>query len=111
MRRASLSLLALVMPVACGGGAPSSPTAATAGTSMTSTPTTPATTTFSVSLPIRPGEQANSAFGLVPFGVHIGDHGVDGHPGFDFEFTPGASIYAWSPVDQRPELIIPPWSH
>lgn len=49
---------------------------------------------FTLSLPIRPGDSAHNAFGLNPFGVHIGDHGIDGHPGWDFEYVVGASVLA-----------------
>lgn len=116
MRRSILLALALGAAWSC-GGSPASPTSASTSsgasastatsTSTSTTPSTPAPTptptpspgagtsqTFSLSLPIRPGEQANNAYGLVPFGIHIGDHGVDGHPGYDFEFAPGASVYA-----------------
>lgn len=49
---------------------------------------------FTLELPIRLSDSANSAYGLLPFGVHIGDHGIDGHPGWDFEYRPGADVYA-----------------
>jgi hypothetical protein len=29
-----------------------------------------------------------------PFGIHIGDHGIDGHPGWDIEYAIGASVLA-----------------
>lgn len=51
-------------------------------------------TGFVIELPIRLSDRANNAFGLLPFGVHIGDHGIDGHPGWDIEFAPGANLYA-----------------
>lgn len=43
-------------------------------------------------MPIRPEDMANTAFGLVPYGVHVGDHGKDGHPGWDIEYRPGATV-------------------
>jgi hypothetical protein len=45
-------------------------------------------------LPIRATDLANNAFGLNPFGIHIGDHGIDGHPGWDIEYALGANILA-----------------
>jgi hypothetical protein len=45
-------------------------------------------------MPIRAADLANNAFGLNPFGVHIGDHGIDGHPGWDVEYVVGSTIYA-----------------
>lgn len=54
-------------------------------------PTTPA---FVISLPIRAADRATNAFGLNPFGIHIGDHGIDGHPGWDIEYRPGTSVLA-----------------
>ena len=32
--------------------------------------------------------------GLNSFGAHIGNHGIDGHPGWDIEYRIGASAYA-----------------
>lgn len=55
---------------------------------------TPGPASFSITLPIRPGDSAQNAFGLNPFGVHIGDHGIDGHPGWDFEYVVGAPVVA-----------------
>jgi hypothetical protein len=49
---------------------------------------------FVIELPIRESDAVANAYGLLPFGVHIGDHGVDGHPGWDLEFAPGATVYA-----------------
>ena len=47
---------------------------------------------FSVDLPIAPGDSANGAYGLWPFGVHGGGHAIDGHPGWDVEYRPGANV-------------------
>lgn len=45
-------------------------------------------------MPIDPADSANAAFGIWPFGVHGGDHALDGHPGWDIEFRPGALLRA-----------------
>lgn len=45
-------------------------------------------------MPIAPGDQGSSAYGIWPFGVHGGGHAVDGHPGWDVEFRPGAAVLA-----------------
>ena len=45
-------------------------------------------------LPIAPGDSGTNAYGIWPFGVHGGSHAIDGHPGFDVEFRPGASVLA-----------------
>jgi hypothetical protein len=45
-------------------------------------------------MPIAPGDQGSSAYGIWPFGVHGGGHAVDGHPGWDVEFRPGALVLA-----------------
>lgn len=49
---------------------------------------------FVLELPIGPGDQANNAYGLWPFGVHGGGHALDGHPGWDVEYRPGANVLA-----------------
>lgn len=54
----------------------------------------PALNSFSISLPIRPQDHASSAFGVNPFGAHIGDHGIDGHPGWDIEYAVGSQVFA-----------------
>ena len=54
----------------------------------------PGVQTFSVDLPIAAGDGGTNAYGIWPFGVHGGTHALDGHPGFDVEFRPGASVRA-----------------
>ena len=41
-------------------------------------------------LPLNMSDVGYESFVLNPFGIHIAEHGSDGHPGFDFEFRPGA---------------------
>lgn len=54
----------------------------------------PGSATFAVDLPIAAGDSANAAYGIWPFGVHGSSHALDGHPGFDVEFRPGAPVRA-----------------
>lgn len=49
---------------------------------------------LSVALPIEPGDSANVAFGIAPFGYHGADHALDGHPGWDIEYRVGAFVRA-----------------
>ena len=49
---------------------------------------------FVVDLPIAAGDGATIAYGIWPFGVHGGGHGVDGHSGFDIEYRTGAPVLA-----------------
>lgn len=87
---------------ACSGGDPASPSGpSTAPTSAPSSPTpsspttpTPSPAAFALDLPVASGDQANSAYGLWPFGVHGGGHAPDGHPGWDVELQPGANVLA-----------------
>lgn len=71
-----------------------SPIAATAiagPTPIVSTPPLPTTVpgVLALSLPIDPGDFANAAFGVAPFGYHGGVHAEDGHTGWDIEYRPG----------------------
>ena len=81
----------------CGGRSPD-PTSPSTVPPSSDAPPAPGPTTgspaFTISLPVRPGERANNAFGLNPFGIHIGDHGIDGHPGWDIEYAVGATVVA-----------------
>jgi hypothetical protein len=45
-------------------------------------------------MPIDPGDSANTAFGITPFGYHGADHAADGHPGWDIEYRVGALVRA-----------------
>jgi hypothetical protein len=54
----------------------------------------PGGSAFAIGLPIRAEDSRNSAFGVNPFGAHIGDHGIDGHPGWDLEYAPGSPVLA-----------------
>jgi hypothetical protein len=58
-----------------------------------------------MSLPIAVGDSASLAYTIWPFGVHGGGHALDGHPGFDFEYRLGSSVYA--PVDATVSNRIP----
>ena len=42
----------------------------------------------------RAGDGATFAYGIWPYGVHGGGHGLDGHPGFDIEYRTGAPVLA-----------------
>lgn len=79
----------------CGGQSAELPTAPSpsAAPSPSSSPA-PSTGVFRLSLPLAASDFRNNAFGVNPFGVHIGDHGIDGHPGWDIEYAPGAMVLA-----------------
>jgi hypothetical protein len=47
-----------------------------------------------IDLPVASGDAANDFGGINPFGVHLADHGVDGHPGWDFQYRLGALVRA-----------------
>ena len=82
---------------ACGGNSQS-----LSAPSALTTPTAPApappgggaAATYSVDMPVAAGESAGAAYGIWPFGVHGAGHALDGHPGFDVEFVPGAMVRA-----------------
>lgn len=80
---------------ACGGDStsPSGPTSVPT-TSTPSPSPTPPSGSFSLDLPVASGDQASSAYGVWPFGVHGGNHALDGHPGWDIEYRPGANVLA-----------------
>lgn len=40
------------------------------------------------------GDASNEFGGINPFGVHLADHGVDGHPGWDFQYRIGTMVRA-----------------
>jgi len=65
----------------------------------------PAGLPFAVSLPIRPQDYVHNAFGVNPFGAHIGDHGIDGHPGWDIEYAIGAPVLA--AADGSVQSVVP----
>jgi hypothetical protein len=78
-------MLLVIAAVGCGG------------TSKALSPASPsgsAASPLALDLPIRAGDSRNSAYGIWPFGVHGAGHAADGHPGYDFEFAPGAPVLA-----------------
>jgi hypothetical protein len=93
--------------IACGGtnlDSPAAPTpvleaagpapAPSPSPSPTPAPTPPPGTSFSIDMPLLAGDAANDSGGLTPFGVHLADHGVDGHPGWDIEYRIGGLVRA-----------------
>jgi hypothetical protein len=63
------------------------PTAIAGPTPPVLTPSLPTAVpgVLAVAMPIDPGDSANTAFGITPFGYHGADHADDGHPGWDIE--------------------------
>lgn len=51
---------------------------------------------FELDLPIRMDDVGYRMFGVAPYGYHVAEHRYDGHPGLDFEYIPGAKVYAAS---------------
>lgn len=82
-------VLVTMMVAGCGSASPSGPSAV-GGISNPPASSVP----FTIDLPIAPGDSRFAAYGIWPFGVHGGGHGADGHPGFDFEYRPGANVLA-----------------
>lgn len=41
---------------------------------------------LTVDLPAAPEDIGFNAYGILPFGIHAGDHSIDGHPGWDVEY-------------------------
>jgi hypothetical protein len=65
---------------------------------------------LSIALPIDSADAANSAFGLIPFGYHGGDHTDNGHAGWDIEYRIGAQVRAAAAgtvIGIEPDLITP----
>ena len=85
--RVAACALASVVGVPGCGGSPAAPTGTAAPT-----PTTAAA--FAIGMPIALPDLGSAAYGLWPFGVHGSSHAVDGHPGWDVEYRPGASVLA-----------------
>jgi hypothetical protein len=56
--------------------------------------TPPVEDSFKIGLPIKLEDSEDRAMGLLPFGIHIADHGIDGHPGWDLEYKLDAPILA-----------------
>lgn len=84
----------LAFCLCAGCGAAVQPAAPEVSTSTQTTGATSTSSAFTVDLPVRAGETATAAYGIWPFGVHGSSHALDGHPGFDVEFAPGASVRA-----------------
>jgi hypothetical protein len=85
----------LAAAVACSGSASSAiAPSLTAPAAPTPAPTPAPTVTFSIDMPMEGADAANESGGVNPFGVHIADHGVDGHPGWDLQYRIGASVRA-----------------
>ena len=85
----AIGIWGIVAAASCGHDTPAAP-----GVPVAPSPPGPAGVSFAVSLPIRPQDYVHHAFGVNPFGAHIGDHGIDGHPGWDLEYAIGAPVLA-----------------
>ena len=84
---ALLSSLVIVVACGCSGSSGNSGQPSGPSSSQSAAP-------FALSLPIAPGDSTSALYGIWPFGVHGSSHLLDGHPGFDFEYRPGAPVYA-----------------
>lgn len=97
MRQGWIIVLAVVGIAGCSDAplrdAPASIAGPTPAVAAPSLPT-PVPGVLAVSLPIQPGDAANTAFGIAPFGYHGADHAADGHPGWDIEYRIGAPVRA-----------------
>ena len=91
-RVTAASLAGMIVAAACGAG--TAPPTAPTPTSAPQPVPEPPSATFMLALPIAAGDVANAVGGVNPFGVHLADHGVDGHPGWDLEFRQGANVLA-----------------
>jgi hypothetical protein len=101
--RPLVPVIVCAVAVSCARNREPGPTSPTSGTptpnptasaAPTPAPTPTPAASFSVDLPVALGDTAAAAFSIWPFGVHGSSHAFDGHPGFDVEFRPGASVRA-----------------
>lgn len=97
MRHAGVVLAIVAASVACSDATPPlAPTPVAGPTPAPPVATLPTTVpgVLSLSLPVADGDSATTAFTIAPFGYHGADHALDGHPGWDIEYRPGASVRA-----------------
>ena len=87
VRRSIACLFAVAAGMPGCSGAPAAPTDLPA-------PTPTEAATFAIAMPVALSDLGSAAYGLWPFGVHGSSHALDGHPGWDIEYRPGASVLA-----------------
>ena len=96
MRRAAMLVLAVTLSACSETTPPLAPTPVAGPTPAAPVVSLPTAVpgVLSIALPIADGDSATTAFGIAPFGYHGADHALDGHPGWDIEYRPGASVRA-----------------
>lgn len=81
-----LACSAIGLAAACGSSPPVAPTAPTSAARSS--------LTFAIEMPLAPEDVTSGTNGINPFGVYLGDHGIDGHPGWDVEYRIGGMVRA-----------------
>jgi hypothetical protein len=98
MRHSWLPLIGCVLLIASctDRSSPVAPTPVAGPTPPVATPPLPTTVpgVLAIGMPIEPGDSANAAYGIAPFGYHGADHALDGHPGWDIEYRIGGVVRA-----------------
>ena len=96
MRRSALLAVVVTMAACSDATPPLAPTPVAGPTPAAPVAAVPTAVpgVLSLALPIADGDSATTAFGIAPFGYHGADHALDGHPGWDIEYRPGASVRA-----------------
>lgn len=95
--RATWIVAVIVVLAACTDRSSPVGTTAIAGpTPILATPPLPTALpgVLALAMPIEPGDSANAAFGIAPFGYHEAPHAEDGHAGWEVEFRPGGTVRA-----------------
>ena len=91
-------LAGIMMPMAAciNGQPPLAPTAVAEPAPPLTAPPLPTTVpgVLALSMPVEPGDAANTVFGIAPFGYHGAEHAADGHPGWDIEYRIGGIVRA-----------------
>lgn len=91
-----LAGMAMLAAACMDAKSPLAPTAIAGPTPPVPAPPLPTTVpgVLALAMPIEPGDSANTAFGITPFGYHGADHAQDGHPGWDVEYRIGGIVRA-----------------
>jgi hypothetical protein len=94
MRHSWMVLVFALVAASCTESkSPVAPTAVAGPTPPVLTPSLPTTVpgVLALSLPLDPGDSANTVYGIAPFGYHGAEHAADGHSGWDVEYRSAES--------------------